>query len=583
MDVRRPLLLLGLIPLACGSDGASSPGQGGPASPEGGAAEDARAVDGGPFLDGALPLETGGDVTAPLPTGRFRIAMWCGPPANEMTQARVLEIRKAGFTTMSNACDGATYVPSYDSLMLSLAANAGLDVIVSDQRIQDALAGTNAAANLDAVVADYSKSPALAGYFVGDEPSAGSFPAVASVVSWLASRDAAHFAYTNLLPDYASAGQLGTATYDDYVSQFLSTVKPAIFSYDYYPFLTGGADAPTFFADMAVVRARALAAKTPFFQFTQAISYNGHRATTAAEKLWVGTETLAYGGAGVSYFTYWTPPQTTESFGAAIIDSSGNETSQYAEVTAINSTLSAFGKYLVPATSTAVFHNGPLASGTVPRVPGAPVYVPSPAPLTVGIFSVGAGDVYAFLANRDYANPTESDIDLATTAAPPEALDVASGVFTPMMTTGASANGTKVHVSLPPADGLLVHMRGPVPPGALGAEAFVGTVRANTGTLDVVDSSFGDATLRPASWNDCPAGYTLAGRDFQSNGFFLCARNDLLARTFYVGNVVMDVGTLYTITSGAAAIQGSAAWDACPKGKLLGHRFESNGFWLCIE
>jgi len=535
--------------------------------------------DGGTIEGGIVDAATDADAATPLPTGKFRIAMWCGPPGDLLSQGSVDTAAKAGFTTVSNGCDGTTSA-AYDKELLQFAEQAGLDAIVSDSRLGDALAGTNVAANLDAVVADYGSSKALAGYFIGDEPSKPAFANIATIVADLATRDANHFAYTNLLPDYASTGQLGTTTYDDYVSSFLATVKPQIVSWDYYPFLTGGTDMSTFFADMSVVRAHAVATHTPFFQFIQAISYNGHRATTQAEKLWVGTETLAYGGAGVSYFTYWTPPQTSESFGNGIIDLTGNPTSQYAEATAINAELSAFGKYLVAATSTSVFYNGPLASGTEPRVPGMPAYVASAAPITVGLFAVNTNDVYVFLANHDYVNPAESDVYFANN---PESLDVTSGAFKPLATLGTTTNGVKTHLVIPPADGVLVHLAGPVPPGAPGAEAYVGTVRSDAGTYDVVDSSFGDAHISGASWDTCKTGYTFAGHDFQSNGFWLCARSDLIGHTFYFGNVVADAGTIYAVSGGTATSQGAGGWNTCPKGTLLGRRFESNGFWLCLD
>jgi hypothetical protein len=535
---------------------------------------------------GADSMEDGGVVLAPppenLPTGTFRIGIWCGPPLAELTRQRFDEMQAAGITTVSNACEASANEPAYNKKMLALAAEVGLTAIVSDSRIAAAVNGTDVAANLDAVTADYAREPGLAGYHVVDEPTAGAYPALATVVAGLAQRDGEHFGYVNLLPDYGPVGD-----YSKYVGDFLSVVKPKVLSWDYYPFLLGGADMTSFFSTMETVRTHAVAAGVPFWQFTQAISYTGHRATNQAEKLWMGMQTLAYGGAGISHFTYWTPPQTAESFGSGIIDPAGKKTAQYAEVTAIDATLSAFGRYLVRAKSTSVFHNGALASGTSPRPPSAAAYLPNAQPVTVGTFSLGE-DVYVFLANRDYARTVETDVYLAR-AAGASRLDVASGRFVTAAPLSDPENvgaggATKHHVSLPPADGALFHLRGPVSAGPLGAEIFVGTVRANAGSLDVVDANFGGARLRDAGWDECPRGYGLLGHSFESNGFWLCVRNDLSARTFDVGNVVGGQGTLYRVKAGAVTAVGPAGWDTCPSGsKLLGRRFDNNGYWVCLE
>ena len=119
-----------------------------------------------------------------------------------------------------------------------------------------------------------------------------------------------------------------------------------------------GVDAP---------RARSLERGLPFWQYIQSISYVGHRATTGPEKRWAALHTLAYGGTGVLYFTYWTPPQTAEQFGEGILTREGARTAQFAEVQSINRELAAMGRHLIHATSTAVFHNGPLAASGLAR------------------------------------------------------------------------------------------------------------------------------------------------------------------------------------------------------------------------
>ena len=101
---------------------------------------------------------------------------------------------------------------------------------------------------------------------------------------------------------------------------------------------------------------------------------------------------------------------------------------------------------------------------------------------------------------------------------------------------------------------------------------------------DFVESlSLVEQTLRGAGWDDCPTGTQLLAHDFQSNGFWLCARTDLAAHTFHVGNVVGDAGELSRVANGVVTKLGPAAWDTCPTGALLGHHLDSNGFWLCMD
>jgi hypothetical protein len=295
---------------------------------------------------------------------------------------------------------------------------------------------------------------------------------------------------------------------------------------------------------------------------------------------------LAYGAAGVAWFTYWTLPTRYGGIGTALIDEAGNETAEYGQARRINAKLAAWGKYIAVASSTGVFHGAGLYAGAQPRPAFAHAYVPNEQPFVIGTFRVNGGaDEYVFLSNRDIVNPIESDVYVPTTARGPEMLDLASGAFVPMEVLGTDANGTKIHVKLAGADGALVHLHGPVGDGAPGAEAYVLTVRADAGSFAAVDSAFGAATIGTHGWNDpCPIGYVAGGRDFTSNGFGLCVRKDLVARTFYVGNVVANQANLYAATNGTATLQTTASWDTCPDGsKELGRKFDANGFWICLK
>jgi hypothetical protein len=59
-------------------------------------------------------------------------------------------------------------------------------------------------------------------------------------------------------------------------------------------------------------------------------------------------------------------------------------------------------------------------------------------------------------------------------------------------------------------------------------------------------------------------------------------RDDLASRTFLVGNVVADSGTLFAVQGGTTTLRGPAGWGDCPSSTLIGRRFESNGFWMCM-
>src|SRR5258708_28686388 len=91
-----------------------------------------------------------------------------------------------------------------------------------------------AAERLDAIVREYSKHPALAGYFIVDEPALDKFAGLAEVVEHLREKDPVHPSYINLWPNNAGANRTGTYSYQDYLKLFVAEVKPAFLSYDHY-------------------------------------------------------------------------------------------------------------------------------------------------------------------------------------------------------------------------------------------------------------------------------------------------------------------------------------------------------------
>ncbi len=535
---------------------------------------DAGSIDAG--KPDAGPADAGLPARAP-----FMLGFWCGPPVAETTAERYRQVAAAGFTFASPPCDEPLDVNT-NRRILTHAHDAGLTAFITDPRLPHALAGVpDATARLDAIIRDYAGYPGLAGYHQVDEPSRVAFPGHGEVTAYLRQKDPTHPTYSNLLPNYATAGQLGTANYEEYVDQYATIARPAVLSYDHYNWLNAGERAE-FFSNLATVRRVSQRRNIPFLQIVLGVAHLIYRAPSEGETRWEAMQTLAYGGVGVMYFTYWTPKDPD--YAPAMIDRQGNPTPYYDVVKRVNVKVRAFGEVLAATTNLDVFQNGALTLAGEPRRAGAPVYIPSTAPLTVGVFGDAAGNRFALVTNRDFRNPVTTDLVLAVASGGARALDAATGAWSPV--TGTRAGDTlKAQVTLAPGDGELFWMPGPVPSGPAGAEVQVGMVRNNAGDWYAVDSKLGAAAVRlsDAGWNTCGPGYKVVGRDFGPDGFWLCAREDLANRRFYVGNVVANVGFYFRVEGTSATRLGDQAWNTCTGGTLLGNHYASQGFWVCLE
>jgi hypothetical protein len=365
---------------------------------------------------------------------RFPIGFWCGPPDQFVTPERFKQIADAGFTFTFPACSGASANPDTNRRILDAAQAAGLKVFLQDHRMP-LLIGNDAKArsNLDAIVAAYSKHPATAGYFVVDEPAEGAFGGLGEVVAYLRAKDPAHVAFINLLPNFGVG-----AGYEHHVEAFATTVKPFAISYDHYHFHKS-ADGPGFFPNLESVRKISLKHGLPFWNIVLAIQHGDFRAPTEAEKRFEAMQTLAYGGKGLLWFTYWQPE--AKGWGDAIINFDGMPTRQYGEIKRINADVQAIGKSLLHAGSIEV-----IGPGTVRSVTGAPA--------TLGLFAAGA-EHFALVATRDYKNAAHCEFVIRTAGRAVRRLEKSSGAWVAADATSTGNGETKVRARLAAGDGEL--------------------------------------------------------------------------------------------------------------------------------
>lgn len=286
---------------------------------------------------------------------RLYIGYYLDAPAGEDQEARLREIAEANFTVALignlRETDAALVQQKLD-----ICAALGLPAVPMMRP------GTPAASMPD--------GPACVAYGVWDEPGTDQFPQLAEIVKSYRTARPGKPAVINLFPSYASPwGQLGAATYEEYVARFVEVVRPEVLCMDHYPVFRpdepDGRDG--YCADLDVMRRHSLAQGIPFWNFLNVMPYGAHTDPTEDQLRWQVFASLTYGARGLMYFCYWTPahraPDGTFEFpkGGAVITADGRRTRHYEQVKRINLAARNLGSALMALTSTAVLRVGPDA------------------------------------------------------------------------------------------------------------------------------------------------------------------------------------------------------------------------------
>jgi hypothetical protein len=316
---------------------------------------------------------------------RFGIGFWVDPPAEEQTDARFAEIAAANFTFIIGNF-GASTAEAVEN-QLRLCEKHGLKAIVT----------------MAVPPAELPESPACWGYHLADEPGAGAFADLRKTVDALRAARPGKLAYINLFPDYAPPSALGTPTYTEHVSKFISDVRPDVLSMDHYPIFLPEADGRDGYCrNLEVFREQSLAAGIPFWNFFNTMPYGPHSDPTEAQLRWQIYASLAYGAKGVMYFCYWTPAGHEFPKGGAIIRRDGTRTRHYDEATRINATLKNLGPTLMQLTSTGVYRikaKDDIAKG----LEGSPLRSITPGEYLIGAFNHKDGRKAVLIQNYHFA------------------------------------------------------------------------------------------------------------------------------------------------------------------------------------
>ncbi|MBN2292030.1 MAG: hypothetical protein JXM70_06365 [Pirellulales bacterium] len=414
-------------------------------------------VAGSLVADAAEPAKNKG-----WPQKQFIITFWCPPPATDQALAAVA----AEHYNM-------TWVP-VDGL--DVAARHKLRAMLTSGLLNPATLDDAAKrAQLDALIEKVKKHPALEAYFITDEPGAGAFPGLGKLVAYLRQRDPAHPAYINLFPTYASEAQLGVSAdaaqrakvgypqnfagvgtsnktvlaYREHLKKFIEIVKPDLISYDHYHFMKQS-DGSQYFLNLALIRDAAIEASKPFVNIIQACTIEkSWRLPNPAETRLLVFTTMAYGGRGISYFTYWGP----ERYGGLYRD--GKPSPMVKEVAALNAEIAHFGPALMELDSKAVYHTAPLPYGTRAVPTHAPVRFTGDGEFVLGLFGKNGKTTAFMVVNRSYKQNAEATVKVEILGSKLQELDRTTGKWShgPVM----DAN-REVKIKLGPGDGWLLRV-----------------------------------------------------------------------------------------------------------------------------
>ncbi len=359
----------------------------------------------------------------------FIISYWCGPPSGGNYDAQYAEVAECNFTHAMYPVNGGN--PAQNKAILDACEKHGLKFIPYDGRVlAHAPSDPLFATNLDAIMADYANHPALAGYFLGDEPGPGAFPQLGAVNQYLLKKEPKHLPFINLLPNYVDEKYVGMK-YDAYVEQFCTKVRPRLVCYDHYA-LFQGVERNGYFANMETIRRNTLKYDAAMGFIFQCTPHGTYRDPSDTDLRWQVNTGLAYGCKALLYFTYFTPTDADSNFHNGILDAKGNRTPHFAMAKAINAELKNLSSTLVRLTSTAVYHTTPIPAGCTALPSDAPIVVKEGGPFVIGLFKHEDGSRWAIVVNRDLHKATTAQVRFDQNMIAPEALNSLTGKLSPV-------------------------------------------------------------------------------------------------------------------------------------------------------
>ena len=343
----------------------------------------------------------------------FPVTYWNGPPIAYTTDERYQEVADCNIT-VAGVGIGVSYFAVF-SPIINFAQQKNFHYMVLDGRQGENYPNNPSDAALQAMVNDYKDGPNMFGYLLTDEPSAAVFPWIAYVVQKLREKDPKHIAYINLLPNHASAAQMGRPSYAEYIQYFFETVHPDVISFDHYLYLYygGAGNLASLCQNLETVRNYSLQYDTPYWWIGYSMDdLPDHQGTPIAWgtmsqylldfQAYIG---LVYGYTSYSHFAYWNEWAGGNN---AIVNPPKTYIYDFARI--LNGQLKNIGLPLLSVVSQKVYHvNTTPPSGTTKFLANTDALVKDVtynSNVIVGTFKGGQSRDMVMFMNKNNANNT---------------------------------------------------------------------------------------------------------------------------------------------------------------------------------
>lgn len=336
-------------------------------------------------------------------SGKIPIVAWHGIYCDEMTEERFREQREAGFTLNFSFCANNEQLKK----ALDAADKAGMQMIITTPELRS---------EPEKTVRQFMDHPAVAGYFLKDEPLASEFAELGAWAKRIQSVDNKKFCYLNLFPTGGQAhfDALGVKDYREYISRFDNEVPLPFLSFDHYPIINDSIKAE-WYENLEEFSDEARKAGKDFWAFALATTHNVPGGvypvpTLAMLRLQIYSN-LAYGAQGLQYFTYSTPRDNSIwDFQHGPIGLDGKRTEVYDLIKEMNREIEQIAGVFMGAKILSVHHTGKQIPTKTRRLTLLPDKVKALDTHGSGaiISQLENGDKrYIVIVNRDYQRAME--------------------------------------------------------------------------------------------------------------------------------------------------------------------------------